>query len=110
MRISDWSSDVCSSDLTSCAGARANRRPSCTILIRRLAEVTHSCSLRAHSHWRVIGVFGRNISMPLVLGVTGSIATGKSYLCQYMVERYGAIHADADKVVHRLYEIGRAHV
>ena len=45
--------------------------------------------------------------MPLVLGVTGSIATGKSYLCQYMVEKYGAIHADADKVVHRMYDPGK---
>jgi dephospho-CoA kinase len=45
--------------------------------------------------------------MPLVLGVTGSIATGKSHLCQYMVEKYGAIHADADKVVHRMYDPGK---
>ncbi len=45
--------------------------------------------------------------MALVLGVTGSIATGKSYLCQYLVENYGAIHADADKVVHRMYDPGK---
>jgi len=45
--------------------------------------------------------------MPLVLGVTGSIATGKSYLCQYMVERYNVVHADADKVVHRMYDPGK---
>ena len=45
--------------------------------------------------------------MALVLGVTGSIATGKSYLCQYLVEEYGAIHADADKVVHRMYDPGK---
>ena len=45
--------------------------------------------------------------MPLVLGVTGSIATGKSYLCQYLVERHGAVHADADKVVHRMYDPGK---
>ncbi|MDP3566027.1 dephospho-CoA kinase [Sediminibacterium sp.] len=45
--------------------------------------------------------------MPLVLGVTGSIATGKSYLCTYLVEKYGAIHADADKVVHRMYDPGK---
>lgn len=45
--------------------------------------------------------------MPLVLGVTGSIATGKSSLCRYLVERHGAIHADADRVVHRMYDPGR---
>ncbi|MCK9485192.1 MAG: dephospho-CoA kinase [Dehalococcoidia bacterium] len=45
--------------------------------------------------------------MPIVLGVSGSIATGKSYLCQYMVERYNAVHADADKVVHRMYDPGK---
>lgn len=45
--------------------------------------------------------------MPLVLGVTGSIATGKSYLCQYIVEKYGAVHGDADKLVHRMYDPGK---
>ena len=45
--------------------------------------------------------------MPLVIGVTGSIATGKSSLCTYLVERYGAIHADGDRVVHRMYDPGR---
>ncbi|MBM3139018.1 MAG: dephospho-CoA kinase [Chloroflexi bacterium] len=45
--------------------------------------------------------------MPLVLGVTGSIATGKSLLCQHLVERYAVVHADADKVVHRMYDPGK---
>ncbi len=45
--------------------------------------------------------------MPLVLGVTGSIATGKSLLCQHLVERFGVVHADADKVVHRMYDPGK---
>lgn len=45
--------------------------------------------------------------MSLVLGVTGSIATGKSHLCQYLVEKYDAVHADADKVVHRMYDPGK---
>lgn len=45
--------------------------------------------------------------MPLVLGVSGSIATGKSLLCQHLVEHHGAAHADADKVVHRMYDPGR---
>ena len=45
--------------------------------------------------------------MALGLGVTGSIATGKSYLCRHLVENYGAIHADADKVVHRMYDPGK---
>ncbi|MEX1022645.1 MAG: dephospho-CoA kinase [Dehalococcoidia bacterium] len=45
--------------------------------------------------------------MPLVLGISGSIATGKSHLCQYIVEKYDAVHADADKVVHRMYDPGK---
>jgi dephospho-CoA kinase len=45
--------------------------------------------------------------MPLVIGVTGSIATGKSGLCQHLAERWGAIHADADKLVHRMFDPGR---
>ena len=45
--------------------------------------------------------------MPLVLGVTGSIATGKSLLCQHLVERHGAIHGDADKIVHRMFDPGK---
>lgn len=43
--------------------------------------------------------------MPLILGVTGSIATGKSLVCQILVE-LGAVHCDADKLVHRLYDPG----
>jgi dephospho-CoA kinase len=45
--------------------------------------------------------------MPLVLGVTGSIATGKSLLCQHLVEQFHVVHADADKVVHRMYDPGK---
>jgi len=43
--------------------------------------------------------------VPLILGVTGSIATGKSLVCQILVEQ-GALHCDADKLVHRLYDPG----
>ncbi|MDP6606290.1 MAG: dephospho-CoA kinase [Dehalococcoidia bacterium] len=45
--------------------------------------------------------------MPLVIGVTGSIATGKTGLCEHLVERWGAIHSDADKVVHRMFDPGK---
>ena len=45
--------------------------------------------------------------MPLVIGVTGSIATGKSGLCARLVERWGAIHGDADKIVHRMFDPGK---
>ena len=44
--------------------------------------------------------------MPLIIGVTGSIATGKSTACRYFVEQ-GAIHCDADKLVHSMYEPGK---
>ena len=43
--------------------------------------------------------------MPLILGVTGAIATGKSLVCQILVE-LGAVHCDADKLMHRLYDPG----
>jgi len=45
--------------------------------------------------------------MPMILGVTGSIATGKSGLCAHLVERYGVTHGDADKIVHRMFDPGR---
>ncbi len=45
--------------------------------------------------------------MPLVIGVTGSIATGKSGLCARLVGRWGAIHGDADKIVHRMFDPGK---
>ena len=44
--------------------------------------------------------------MPLIIGVTGSIATGKSSACNLMAER-GATHLDADRLVHRLYDPGK---
>lgn len=45
--------------------------------------------------------------MPLVLGITGSIATGKSLLCEQLVSHHGAVHGDADKLVHRMYDPGK---
>jgi dephospho-CoA kinase len=44
--------------------------------------------------------------MPLIIGVAGAIATGKSSACK-MLERHGAVHCDADKLVHTLYEPGK---
>ena len=44
--------------------------------------------------------------MPLIIGITGSIASGKSTACQYLQSR-GAIHCDADKLVHRMYDPGK---
>ena len=43
--------------------------------------------------------------MPLIIGITGSIAAGKSTACRLLVER-GAHHCDADRLVHRLYDPG----
>ncbi len=45
--------------------------------------------------------------MAFVLGVTGSIACGKSLLCQHLVEAHGAKHIDADRHVHTMYEPGK---
>ena len=44
--------------------------------------------------------------MPLVIGITGSIASGKSTACKYLVGG-GAAYCDADKLVHRMYDPGK---
>jgi dephospho-CoA kinase len=44
--------------------------------------------------------------MPLVIGLTGSIASGKSTVAKTMVEM-GAVHCDADPLVHRMYDPGK---
>ena len=44
--------------------------------------------------------------MPLIIGVTGSIATGKSSAWALMAAE-GAEHLDADRLVHRLYDPGK---
>lgn len=44
--------------------------------------------------------------MPLVIGITGSIATGKSTACD-IISGLGAVHCDADRLVHRLYDPGK---
>jgi dephospho-CoA kinase len=43
--------------------------------------------------------------MPLVIGLAGTIAAGKSTVGQILEDR-GATHCDADKLVHRLYDPG----
>ena len=45
--------------------------------------------------------------MAFLLGVTGSIASGKSLLCQHLVDRHSALHIDADRHVHTMYEPGK---
>ena len=44
--------------------------------------------------------------VPLILGVTGSIAAGKSLLGARLAEAHGAIHLDADREAHALYAPG----
>ena len=44
--------------------------------------------------------------MPLIIGVTGSIASGKSTACK-LLECRGAVHCDADKLVHKMYDPGK---
>ena len=43
--------------------------------------------------------------MPLIIGVTGAIATGKSLVCETLQE-LGAVHCNADTLVHQLYAPG----
>ena len=45
--------------------------------------------------------------MAFVLGVSGSIACGKSLLCRHLVDAHGARHIDADRHVHTMYEPGK---
>ena len=45
--------------------------------------------------------------MAYLLGVTGSIACGKSLLCRHLVNFHGAKHIDADRHVHTMYEPGK---
>ncbi len=45
--------------------------------------------------------------MAYILGVTGSIASGKSLLCRRLVDAHGARHIDADRHVHTMYEPGK---
>ena len=44
--------------------------------------------------------------MALVIGVTGSIASGKSTACK-LLESRGAVYCDADKLVHQMYDPGK---
>lgn len=44
--------------------------------------------------------------MPLLLGLTGNIACGKSTVGRLLAERYAADYVDADAVVHALYAPG----
>ena len=39
-----------------------------------------------------------------VIGLTGTIASGKSTVGKYLKERFGAAHIDADQVGHRVVE------
>jgi dephospho-CoA kinase len=48
----------------------------------------------------------RCLDMPLIIGITGSIASGKGAVCETL-KKFGAIHGDADKIVHALYEPGK---
>lgn len=44
--------------------------------------------------------------MPLLLGLTGNIACGKSTVGRLLAERYGAEYVDTDALVHALYAPG----
>jgi dephospho-CoA kinase len=46
-------------------------------------------------------------SSPLIIGLAGTIAAGKSTVGKLLVER-GAVHCDGDKLVHTLYDPGTA--
>ena len=47
-----------------------------------------------------------NRHMPLIIGVTGSIAAGKSLVCSHLAEKFAATHVDADREIHQLYAPG----
>jgi dephospho-CoA kinase len=66
-------------------------------------RASNGASALSHKH----AVTNHVGTMPIIIGVTGSIAAGKSLLCRYLVERHGAVHADADTMVHRMYDPGK---
>ena len=46
--------------------------------------------------------------MPILLGLTGNIASGKTTVGQMLLELGAARYIDADQVVHQLYEPGQS--
>ena len=44
--------------------------------------------------------------LPMIIGIAGGIASGKSTLCKYLIEKYDVVHLDADKEIHALYAPG----
>ncbi|MBI5413348.1 dephospho-CoA kinase [Candidatus Peregrinibacteria bacterium] len=49
---------------------------------------------------------GHKTVKPLVLGVTGVVASGKSVFCEFLEEQLGFNWINADKLVHELYLAG----
>jgi len=47
-------------------------------------------------------------SKTIILGITGSIATGKSTIINKLLNEFNPEYCDADKLVHTLYEPGKA--
>tara|TARA_B100000029_G_scaffold491439_1_gene551568 strand:- start:18405 stop:19016 length:612 start_codon:yes stop_codon:yes gene_type:complete len=46
-------------------------------------------------------------SKTIILGITGSIATGKSTIIKKLLDEFNPEYCDADKLVHSLYEPGK---
>ena len=46
-------------------------------------------------------------SKTIILGITGSIATGKSTIIKKLLDEFNPEYCDADKLVHTLYEPGK---
>ena len=47
------------------------------------------------------------INQTIIIGITGSIATGKSTYINKLIKEFSPEYCDADKLVHTLYEPGK---
>src|SRR3546814_10630332 len=127
MRISDWSSDVCSSDLKATfftLGWVAERYPA---LLRRIANAGHEIASHGYDHRRVFTFTPEEfrqdlkISRDLIQQASGkpvigyrapsfSIDARTPWAHPILVAEGSAYSSSVAPVKHDHYEIGRAHV
>src|SRR3546814_17621774 len=113
MRISDWSSDVCSSDLGVEAGFAKRRAHLGLEPAEGLAELPVSCVEETHgSRSRIVGRRKRRkrterVDEPHLLDAA-AVGLAQAVAAKYKRERFGACNLDIDAVAREEKQIGRA--